>query len=169
MTRLEPAVCSTGSDKENHILLDRLTASGPNSCIRGHLKRDCSLAESAAASRFGANFEVEDEMSTARIALATGAGLKRAPSAGTRAVEGVEAGRKVFRGLRRAFMRVCDACSTQHACRHYSSERLRFRCMTWQQQPESQQPVSLDRVRACSSLPKLLSVTLYVTMCLICR
>lgn len=94
--------------------------------------RDCSLAESAAASRFGANFEVDDEISTARIALATGTGLKRAPSAGTRAVEGAEAGRKVFRGLRRAFMRVCDACFSQHACWHYSFERLRFRCMPWQ-------------------------------------
>ena len=132
MTQFESAVCSSGSDKENHNLLERLTASGPGSSVRGHLKCDCPLAESAAASRFGANFEVDDEISTARIALATGAGLKRAPSVGTRAVEGAEAGRKVFRGLRRAFMRVCDACFSQHACWHCSFERSRFRCMPWQ-------------------------------------
>ena len=69
-------------------------------------------AESKPAKRFGANFEatdVDDEMSTARIALATGAGLKRDSSPQRRAVEGTEAGRKIFRDLRRAYMRVCHA------------------------------------------------------------
>ena len=120
-----------------------LAASGPKFRVTGHFKRDCSPAESAAVSRFGANFEVDDEMSTARIALATGAGLKRAPSAGTRAVEGAEAGRKVFRGLRRAFMRVCVSCFNQHACWHSSSETIKHRCMPWQWQPESQGTLSL--------------------------
>lgn len=76
-------------------------------------------AESKAANRFGANFEatdVDDEMSTARIALATGAGLKRESSPQRRAVEGTEAGRKVFRDLRRAYMRVCGGSPCEHHC-----------------------------------------------------
>lgn len=70
----------------------------------------CAYAEKATSGRFGANFEaadVDDEMSTARKALATGSGLKRGSSPKQRAVEGTEAGRKVLRDLRRAFMRVC--------------------------------------------------------------
>ena len=66
-------------------------------------------AEGVPANRFATNADatdVDDEMSAARIALATGAGLKQSTSASRRAVEGTEAGRRVFRGLRRAFMRV---------------------------------------------------------------
>ena len=84
--------------------------------------RASSAAEGATASRFGANFEaadVDDEMSTARIALATGSGLKRDSSPQRRAVEGTEAGRKIFRDLRRAYMRVCHTTSL---CKNNTSE-----------------------------------------------
>ena len=82
--------------------------------IELHCLKVSWAAEGATASRFGANFDaadVDDEMSTARIALATGAGLKRDSSAQRRAVEGTEAGRKIFRDLRRAYMRVCYTTS----------------------------------------------------------
>ena len=86
-------------------------------------------SRNTAARRFGANFEasdVDDEMSTARIALATGAGLKRDSSPNRRAVEGTEAGRKIFRDLRRAYMRVCSFpyICPEYACWYCWPERL---------------------------------------------
>ncbi len=100
-------------------------------------------AESKPAKRFGANFEatdVDDEMSTARIALATGAGLKRDSSPQRRAVEGTEAGRKFFRDLRRAYMRVCCVAPScqQHALCLSPHHRLSRSCDTiWHEQPVS--------------------------------
>lgn len=48
-----------------------------------------------------------DEMSAARVALSTNAGLNRQRSARSRALHRAEAGRRWLRGVRRSFVRVC--------------------------------------------------------------
>ncbi len=69
--------------------------------------------------RYGSNFlgdDLGDEMSVARVALSTNAGLNRQPTAASRALRGAEAGRRWLRGVRRAFVRVrglnISACAT---------------------------------------------------------
>ena len=63
--------------------------------------------------RYGANFpedDLGDEMSVARVALSTNAGLNRTPSAKGAALRGAEAGRRWLRGARRAIVRVRISC-----------------------------------------------------------
>jgi hypothetical protein len=59
--------------------------------------------------RYGSNFlgdDLGDEMSVARVALSTNAGLNRQPTAMSRALRSAEAGRRWLRGLRRSLVRV---------------------------------------------------------------
>ncbi|CAL8465950.1 g5486 [Coccomyxa elongata] len=61
--------------------------------------------------RYGANFpedDLGDEMSVARVALSTNAGLNRTPTAKGAALRGAEAGRRWLRGARRAVVRVAN-------------------------------------------------------------
>jgi len=69
----------------------------------------CPPEEPGGPPRYGTNFpgdDLGDEMSAARVALSTNAGLNRRRSALSSALHRAEAGRRWLRGVRRAFVRV---------------------------------------------------------------